>query len=377
MELSQQSGTSTPQKMDQRTDSIPALSSLLFPGWKRRLTSLRTDAWVIIGAAYALFIFAYVFPRSADSQGFRLALDWSTFMIQTFQFHIGLGLAGIAVIALFAKQFRMAIALSPVLLVALGPAATTYLPAGFNGPTNSVYAASPNELATTKTEPTLRVMSVNVLRTNQNREGVIDQIKQVDPDVAVISEYTPFWHEAVEPALLPTHPHHFFKTRLDGFGIAIYSKQPFTDEVKFVSWGKDLAPQPMVALKIGDQDVKLFGIHLLPPTRPLNYQAQRSQLNALIPMIEEIDGPVILAGDFNLHTTSPQFHAFTQIGLVDGFDTAGYGREWTWPVSPMAAFVSMRLDHVLMSHELVCHEIRRGEARGSDHYPVIAEIGLR
>ena len=64
--------------------------------------------------------------------------------------------------------------------------------------------------------------------------------------------------------------------------------------------------------------------------------------------------------------------------MADGFELAGHGRGSTWPVEPqwMQWLPGVRIDHVFVSPQLTCTQFIVGEYDGSDHLPVIADIGF-
>ncbi len=82
-----------------------------------------------------------------------------------------------------------------------------------------------------------------------------------------------------------------------------------------------------------------------------------------------LDGPVLLAGDFN---TPPESAIFRQVwaDYADAFSTAG----WGWGYTFHGGRTWVRIDHVLAGKGWHCGHCRVGPHVGSPHRPVLAEL---
>ena len=83
------------------------------------------------------------------------------------------------------------------------------------------------------------------------------------------------------------------------------------------------------------------------------------------------EGPLIIAGDFNIPTESAIYQT-SWSGFGNAFDACGYGygrtKETRW--------FGVRIDHVLYSGALACDAARLGPASGSDHRPLVVDVRL-
>jgi hypothetical protein len=84
--------------------------------------------------------------------------------------------------------------------------------------------------------------------------------------------------------------------------------------------------------------------------------------------------PVILAGDFN---TPVESRIFKQVwgGYSNAFSETGRGYGWTQRVSVSGLGFSARIDHVLTGRQLRPLTSAVGPDIGSDHLPLIADVG--
>jgi endonuclease/exonuclease/phosphatase family metal-dependent hydrolase len=85
---------------------------------------------------------------------------------------------------------------------------------------------------------------------------------------------------------------------------------------------------------------------------------------------------VIVAGDFNMPTDSAIYRQ-VWAGLTNAFSRCGWGFGYTeWPSSRVCRF-GVRIDHVLTGPAWRPQRCWVGPDVGSDHLPVVADLGLR
>ena len=350
---------------DVPTTPMPRWKRFLLPTWTQRKRMLRVQAWCVVLASYVLLALAYGWPQDYrnESPAF-VAVAWLAFLVRVLQFHLGLMLALIALVAAFVRGRRLLLAAAPLVLFTLGPAWWGYL----RGPT-----AAPAPPGT----PTLRVMSANLLMVNQDTQGIIDEITAARPDVVLLQEYTHHWHLAMRAALSGQYPYSSFVTQDDSFGVAIYSRTPFIsgNVDNRLPLGRSLVPQTRAVFRLGGHEVAVYNVHIVPPRR-LDYTVEgRLQFADLLAMLSAENLPYIVAGDWNLTGDTPQHRDLMRIGARDAHDLAGRGRGSTWPVNSFFRYLpGFRFDHVYVGPGLAAVRSEVGVGRGSDHRPVIADV---
>lgn len=328
---------------------------------------LRVEAWAVVLAAYPLLGFAYLWPQDwrNESPGMVLA-GLVAFMVRTLQFHLGLLIGLIALLAAFGRGRRLFLAALPPALFTLLPVLGQFMPR----------APEPTDPAA----PTLRVMTANLLMVNADTAGIIGEIQAAQPDVLLLQEYTAGWHEAFQRSIAAEYPHHSVVERDDSFGIGIYSRTPFAGEVdQSFPLGRAGVEQMRAEVEIGGRRLAIYNLHLLPPRTMLYYSDHRLQFADLADALQAEPLPYIVCGDFNFSETSPQHAELKRAGVREAHELAAVGRGATWPVNSVFRYImpGIRIDHVYLSPDLTATRCETGEGRGSDHRPVVVDVAFR
>ena len=131
-------------------------------------------------------------------------------------------------------------------------------------------------------------------------------------------------------------------------------------------------------LDFAGRQIALYNIHLLPPKEIDWTIEQRREFADLYDQLEREELPVILCGDFNFTLATAFAAQLRGRGLRDAHELAGRGRGSTWPVISFFRYCpGIRLDHIYLSEQLTATRSTTGTGQGSDHRPVIAEIGFK
>lgn len=219
----------------------------------------------------------------------------------------------------------------------------------------------------------LRVVTANLLRSNDRPDVLWRELMDLDADVLVLQEVSPGWLAWVEGRTARgLYPHRDVLARGDAFGIAILSRRPLLS-AELV----DLEGVPMIDATV-DADgapVRIFGVHTLPPMDPGYAAVWRAQLRQLGDRAAGVEGPLLVMGDLNATTHAAAFRALERAGLRDAHDALGRGLATTWP-NGLFPVPPLRLDHVLASADVVPVAVREGIGAGSDHRPVVVDVTI-
>lgn len=219
--------------------------------------------------------------------------------------------------------------------------------------------------------PLLRIVSANLLHANDAFARAVDTITALDPDVVVLCETTPPARAAFR-ALEARLPHALDTCAAESlYGLVILSRFPLTERSRGV--GEDPLPRHLAAdLETASGGVSLVAIH---PTNPLRVpRAHRipGEFAAVGELCRRSAGDLVLIGDCNAAGWSRHLRRLErETGLAnDG------GLRPSWPVW-LPAPLRLPLDHVWVRGRLTLDHARLGRSFGSDHLPLVAEIGRK
>ena len=218
---------------------------------------------------------------------------------------------------------------------------------------------------------TLKLIQANVLSTNTNYEALLELVVEEDPDMVVLQEVSPEWLVALD-ALRQAYPHSYAEAREGNFGIALFSRLPFTS-ISHVDSPPRAFPTITANLDLGDVSLRLVATH---PTIPLGkqlYSDRNRQLASMEDLLPEQAGPRVLVGDLNVSMWDLNYQSLTEkAGLRNA--RVGFGIVPTWPT--FMPFARIPIDHVLVSDDVGVVEMRSGPRIGSDHLPLIVTLAL-
>ncbi|MEQ1902591.1 MAG: endonuclease/exonuclease/phosphatase family protein [Pirellulaceae bacterium] len=229
----------------------------------------------------------------------------------------------------------------------------------------------------------VRLMSFNLLAANRDEQAIRAAIERDDLDVLLFVEYTPFM-ENIRRDLMERFPHQIIESRYHGFGIALFSKFPILKQnVQYLTVGpleKPSEPPYFVkddpyidtTLDVYGQTLRIVGVHFFNPTEYSRFAERTRQFQKLIDVANQQRGsPLVVMGDFNCTPWSPFFMELQKkTSLRDS--RQGFGYLGTWPAS--GDFLSIPIDHILISDDIQVAQRTVLPAAGSDHYPIYSEI---
>ena len=214
-------------------------------------------------------------------------------------------------------------------------------------------------------------VSINVNTANRQVALVKQLLRDYEPDVVLLMEVNAAWITALEE-IRPQYPYQKAVPRDDNFGIALYSKLPFT-ACDTVEWGQAGVPSLVGTVEVAGQRLTIVGTHPLPPINQQYAAFRNGQLEAVAEYLATVSGPKILLGDLN---TSPWSYYFGRLlkmtKLVDS--SRGRGIAPTWPTN--AAWLRIPIDFCLVSEEITILDKQVGADIGSDHFPLIVDLSL-
>jgi endonuclease/exonuclease/phosphatase (EEP) superfamily protein YafD len=239
----------------------------------------------------------------------------------------------------------------------------------------------------------LTVMTFNTLAWQREGRDVEASIAKAEPDIVGMQEIGPRGARHLATVFADRLPYHFITDSPSSSGAAVLSRFPLRDAVAFQAsprghwWQRttvDTPAGPITYLNVHTRIPHIRTTHrkLSGWRMPLEFHAEvrRDEVRKLVAMLDKIDGPIVVAGDFNMTERSPDYRLLAA-RLRDAYRSAGAGLGHTFPAAGSfprafpAPCPMLRLDYVWHSSEFTPAFAVRGDAGHSDHHPIV--VGLR
>lgn len=209
----------------------------------------------------------------------------------------------------------------------------------------------------------------NVLAGNNDYQKFLSLIKTENPDIVAVIELSQSWVDALS-VLKQDYPYSKLVPRPDNFGVGVYSKFPVKSE-SIEYFGTSATPSIVLAAETTIGDITLIATHPLPPIGNAYFKSRNEELSGIAEEIENISGPIIVAGDLNTTMWSQHYKRLEQGGKLRNA-RRGFGIGASWP--SRLGFFGIPIDHVLVSKEIAVSGFKIGSTVGSDHLPLIVEL---
>lgn len=295
-----------------------------------------------------LLAFALVHPiaRALASR------DWRLDLISHFQ-EPALALTLAAALALRVSRRRGAFALLILAAFQSGPVLRYDLP---------------NPVRAEATAPRLRILMGNVLVESRGFESLSLQIREADPDIVGLVEFTEEWSDGLSEVAKRYPFRYEFPDGARGVALWFKSRPAAIDPPACPT--ADGWPYLRATIEFAGAPRRLWLLHPSSPMRRRGRFAGFPELDALAGRIAADGGSTIVIGDMNTTDGSPHFRDFlATTGLRDS--RLGFGRQASWPVgSPY----KIAIDHAFLSPDLAAVARVVGPPFGSDHRPIWLDV---
>lgn len=227
--------------------------------------------------------------------------------------------------------------------------------------------------------PAVRVLTCNVQGEQLDLLALGTLIDEIRPDVVALQECSPQHGRA-----LFGRRQGEWHVRTDK-GLCLASRYPVREAAVLgdePGW-RDIAVR--YDLETPGGVVHFFNLHLATPRTGLeavlrewekgipalraNTTLRWKQSGVVSRFVDQVHGPTLVAGDFNMPGDSPIYRRFWS-HYSDAFSSAGLG----WGHTRFTRWFGIRIDHVLAGPEWRFRRCWVGPDIGSDHRPVIADV---
>jgi endonuclease/exonuclease/phosphatase (EEP) superfamily protein YafD len=272
-----------------------------------------------------------------------------------------------------------------VLMVPILLLAATYGPLFLPRSIPSIFRASSPPSSTM-----LRVMTANLLVSNDDLRQVAGQIQAEGPDIVALQELSPEMAAYLAQTLRDKYPHQLLEPAESPMGLGILSRYPITSEHQGAALPRECFCQ-RVTFDYGGKTATLVNVHPWPPRVgylrvgrlpiPTSFAPEQTK-RALAVVQQELagrTGPLIVLGDFNLSDRQPLYRELRRT-LEDAHAEAGWGLGYSFPSLSFEGLPNIslvRIDYILHDRSFTARSTRTGTTPGSDHRHVVADLALR
>jgi endonuclease/exonuclease/phosphatase (EEP) superfamily protein YafD len=233
----------------------------------------------------------------------------------------------------------------------------------------------------------LRVMTYNVKLGHGNRNAIVRDIIQTNPDILLVQERG----GALNDLLRTLYSNRYAIARGQ---YLIVSRFPIVSvgELRSLQAQGDFMNCLRCQVQVGNKVVTLYTAHLSSPRGGLvivkhhrleglgfwqkDANIRIDEAQRLAGYIQQEEGPVLLGGDLNAPVPSRVCKSLFGAGLWDVFSAAGRGYGYTYGRATKVGLSYVRIDHLMMSSHFRALACWPGNEEGSPHRPVTADLLL-
>jgi endonuclease/exonuclease/phosphatase (EEP) superfamily protein YafD len=219
--------------------------------------------------------------------------------------------------------------------------------------------------------PEMRVMSFNLLSTNESYNEVAEYIQATTPDVVLLHEASRPWEVAMASSGLD---YEIIRGRSDNliFGTLVLARQT-VDASSFGFAEGDGRAISLTYLPEGwPEPVKILSSHPVAPTSDERAALRDAQLGFAADWAGQQDGAYLVVGDFNASPWSSPFRGLVSDGRLRN-SQLGFGLQPSFSANTIFP-LRIPIDHLLHSEDLRVRDRRLGPAMGSDHFPLVVDL---
>ncbi|MBC2884768.1 endonuclease/exonuclease/phosphatase family protein [Ochrobactrum sp. CM-21-5] len=214
------------------------------------------------------------------------------------------------------------------------------------------------------------LVQINLRYDNPEPKRILQMIAREKPDVITYQEASGQWTKWLD-ILRGTYPYRLH-CREDPrtWGVGILSRRPFSENGQTSCIGDGLLA--VAPIDFGGTSVNVAALHFSWPWP----RWQPYQLQYIEPVLHELKGPLVIAGDFN---AVPWSNTVRRVEAAsDTRHLTGIGGTWLVHYLPvtLAPYLGLPIDQILVSPEIETPKVSVREDAGSDHLPVRLDFSV-
>lgn len=240
-------------------------------------------------------------------------------------------------------------------------------------------------------------------------QAIIEKVKDQDPDVLCCQEFSSFKKGVNRPKCIEIFAKQagfqnaYYNLKRNYGGNVVFSKYPLEKVDDESGFGKENIYGIMVAADAGAKgNFYVANLHLvsycitddeidvlMESTKSQDnldeisksvfhklvyaFQRRSAELKEVLETMPNVDGPIIMCGDFNDAPLSFTYHQMQKAGFHDSFVKVGQGIKPTYG----GRLPLLRIDYIWGNDNVTPVKYRRLRFRASDHYPVVLDFNIK
>ncbi len=156
--------------------------------------------------------------------------------------------------------------------------------------------------------PSLTILQSSASELGEDFELSLHRILQEKADVICFLELTPNWEQILRSSLTKAYPNRAELTRVDFYGLAIYSKYRIS-EIDTIYY--DDIPTIQAGIQLDDMHkIQVYASNTSPPLFRKSFEQLQKQLDIIAGAVQQSHAPTITAGNYNLDQFSEELQGF-------------------------------------------------------------------
>ncbi|HEU4908295.1 MAG TPA: endonuclease/exonuclease/phosphatase family protein [Propionibacteriaceae bacterium] len=213
-----------------------------------------------------------------------------------------------------------------------------------------------------------QLMSLNMLHGAADPQEVAERAARAD--IVILVEATPPALAALKPFGWDERFPYSVGDPKDGFfNTAVYARFPLSHPTLISGFAFQQWVMTVAVPDVGS--IRLMAVHPCNPYCGDRWHAEHLMLREIV--MDNLDQPLVLAGDFNAVDDHGPMQALRRVGLKSATDVAGAGWLPTYPADgPLPPLLP--IDHVMINKGLTATSVTSFAISGTDHLGVFATL---
>ena len=235
------------------------------------------------------------------------------------------------------------------------------------------YLQSNQAIAGDVAAPHLTIMFANIYYRAPDLTKIEAVIDRHNPDTIILAELKKSDFETLQDQVSDSYPVSHFEEGYGAYDLSFFSKtEPTSFQV--IQFTED-NPSYVIEYDRDGQPLEIVAIH---PHSPIGFEPTKSrdeELIAAFAYAANLRQPTVVIGDFNSSQFSPKFQRLLKENrFVD--TQLEFGIQPSWHAGYLPLF-RIPIDQVVVNDQVKVYNRFLGEPTGSDHLPILVEVGVK